>query len=118
MTNAASETSKSISPERLIYYRKKYGEPLCFFCGGRMKLMISRAGDLIKNERDGEGYQCPDCEAILWRGYPAEVVERNIDEELKGRERGMIKKKGGGRRAGRKRQEKKVFRGRYGDYEM
>ena len=118
MTNTVGGVSKPISLKKLIYYRKKYGEPLCFFCGGRMKLMVSRAGDIIRNERDSEGYQCPDCEAVLWRGYPAEVVERNIEEEMRGRERGMIKKKGRGGRAGRKRQEKKVFRGRYGDYEM
>jgi len=46
------------------------------------------------------------------------VVERNVEEEMRGRERGMIKKKGGGKKAGRKRQEKKTFKGRYGDWEM
>jgi len=58
-----------------------------------------------------EVYICPDCEAVLYRGTPQLVINRNIDEELKARERGMINKKGGGGRS-RKRGKKQVYRGR------
>ena len=105
-----------ISQEKRKQYKREYGEPLCFFCGGNMQVMVSKEGELIKNERDAEGYQCPDCEAVLWRGYPMSIVMRNISVEMRGRERGMIKKKGGGGNRSRQRKKKPVYRSRYPDY--
>jgi hypothetical protein len=58
-----------------------------------------------------EVYFCPECEAFLYRGYPQSVINRNIDEELRARERGMIAKRGGNR-SGRKRRKPNKFWGR------
>lgn len=80
--------------------------PLCYFCAGRMvrmndideeyqKEIVAEDETLqsITSQKD-EVYICPDCEAVLYRGYPQSVIDRNIEEELRARERGMMKKRG------------------------
>lgn len=63
-----------------------------------------------------EVYSCPECEAFLYRGYPQSVIDRNIDAELKARERGMIVKRGGSGNS-RRRKKKPNFNGRrYPDF--
>lgn len=92
--------------------------PLCFFCAGRM-LPIGEvdpedwtelAGDnelfkKVKTASD-EVYVCPDCEALLFRGLPQSIIDRNIERESRDRERAMIRKHYG-ERAGRKRSKPK-----------
>ena len=62
-----------------------------------------------------EVYVCPDCEAVLYRGYPQSVIDRNIDAELKARERGMIAKRGGSRSSRKRRKPNKYIGRPYSD---
>jgi len=47
------------------------------------------------NTASDEAYVCLDCEAVLFRGLPQFVINKNIDTELKAREKGMIHKGSG-----------------------
>ena len=98
--------------------QKRPQGPLCYFCGGRMRLVGDNGDNLDDETKENiearlekgwtssdEVYVCPDCEAFLYRGYPQSVINRNIDEELRARERGMYRLKGGSR-SGRKRKKK------------
>mgnify|MGYP000901784159 CR=1 FL=1 len=58
------------------------------------------------NTASDEAYVCLDCEAVLFRGLPQFVINKNIDTELKARERGMIHK-GSGKGSKRKGKKKK-----------
>ena len=106
-----------------VSMRREYG-PLCYYCGGRMRL-VSDDGYVLADETkeniearlekgwksNDEVWVCPDCEAFLYRGYPQSVIDRNIDAELKARERGMIVKRGGSGNS-RRRKKKPVYKGR------
>jgi hypothetical protein len=120
VVSKVSETSWFLSQEtpaeKVARLKREYGEPLCYGCGGRMKLLIDKHGNLIEDKQGRVGYMCPDCESEFRWGMPPAIVMKNVSAELRARERGMIKKKGGGRKAGRKRPPKKVVKKRYGDW--
>lgn len=115
-----SEISKFLSPEtsaeKVARLKKEYGEPICFGCGGRMKLLIDKHGNLLEDKQGRVGYKCPDCESEFRWGMPPIIVMKNVSDELRARERGMIRKKRGGQKTGRKRPPKKVVKKRYGDW--
>ena len=110
-----------------VSVRHEYG-PLCYFCGGRMKL-VGDKGYVLDDETkeniearlqkgwtsNDEVWVCPDCEAFLYRGYPQCVINRNIDAELKARERGMIAKRGGSRSSRKRRKPNKYIGRPYSD---
>jgi hypothetical protein len=106
-----------------VSVKREYG-PLCYYCAGRMRLVGDdgyNLGDETKENIEArlekkltsndEVWVCPDCEAFLYRGYPQSVIDRNIDAELKARERGMIAKRGGNGNS-RRRKKKPVYKGR------
>lgn len=80
--------------------------PLCFFCAGRMlpidevdpEKWIELAGDVELFEKvntaSDEVYVCPDCGGLLFRGLPQSIIDQNIENESKNRQRGMIHKHG------------------------
>lgn len=107
--------------------RREYG-PLCYYCSGRMRL-VGDNGYVLDDETkeniearlekgltsNDEVWVCPDCEAFLYRGYPQCVINRNIDAELKARERGMIAKRGGSRSSRKRRKLNKYIGRPYSD---
>lgn len=79
-----------------------------------LKDIIMDRGFYTKKDVD-EVYVCPDCEAVLYRGYPQCVIDKNIEEELRARERGMIKKSGGNRNSRKRKKPQKSWRRSYSD---